>query len=286
MPPSTASRTALLVAAMRARASSRPEALCHDPWAARLAGPDGEAVAQRLHGMPAHLELWVALRTAYLDARVTRYLQPDPPRPARTQVVLLGAGLDTRAARLAAPGVRFFEVDAPSSAADKRARLAALPDYPVDAATYVSCDFAHEDFLSRLVGAGFAPGAPAVLIWEGVVCYLEEPVVRRTLQQIAAGAHPESVLMFDFVGKKMVERRVRHPEDLQLADELSALGEPLRFGVDDVLPLLYEAGFRQVRVTSFDELALNLTGTYDRGRRWRAQGMAEASVAAPIGLPP
>ena len=55
------------------------------------------------------------------------------------------------------------------------------------------------------------------------------------------------------------------------------LGEPFRFGINDPLPLLVEAGFAQVRQTSFDEIALTLTGTYDRERLFRFQHVVEAS---------
>ena len=40
---------------------------------------------------------------------------------------------------------------------------------------------------------------------------------------------------------------------------------------DDVLPLLYEVGFRRVRSLNFDEACLDVTGTYDRDRKFRFQ---------------
>jgi hypothetical protein len=78
----------------------------------------------------------------------------------------------------------------------------------------------------------------------------------------------------------MAEGSSRHPEDQRTGDQLVGLGEPIRWGTNDVLPLLYEEGFRKVHVTSFDEAALNLTGTYDRARKWRFQWLVRASVAA------
>jgi len=43
-----ASRTAIMVAAYRGRASAAPNAICEDPWALRLAGPEGEALSRQL----------------------------------------------------------------------------------------------------------------------------------------------------------------------------------------------------------------------------------------------
>jgi len=274
------SRTALLVAAYRARATLAARPLISDPWAARLAGEEGMELAARMDVHQPHMELWIALRTAYLDRRVQALVARTP---LVKQIVVLGAGFDSRAARFREEGVRFFEVDAPATAVEKQARLRALGDYPVDAATYVSCDFAHDDFVEKLIAAGFDAAAPAVFVWEGVVYYLPEAAVRETLSRLALRMHHESVVLFDFLGKKMVERSGRDVDDVRAAEVVGDLGEPLRFGTNDILPLLVECGFRRVQVTSFDELALALTGTYDRARKWRFQWIAEASVAAAIG---
>jgi methyltransferase (TIGR00027 family) len=265
-----------MVAAYRARASAAESPLIEDPHARALAGDEGMELARRMDaaGQP-HLELWIALRTAFLDDRIDRWTLPRGPA---AQVVILGAGLDTRAARLAREGVRFFEVDRPETQAEKHARLARLAGYPTGAATYVACNFEHDDFLDRLVAGGFDPAAPAVVIWEGVTPYLSERAVRATLRRIATGMDPRTVVLYDFLGRKIVEGDLKHAEDLETRGLVRDLGEPLTWGTNDVLPLLYEEGFRSVRVTSFDEIALARTGTYERARKWRFQWIAECSV--------
>jgi len=202
------------------------------------------------------------------------------PHGATEQVVLLGAGLDTRAARLAHTGVRFFEVDRSESQREKLTRLARLDSYPVAAATYVSCDFEKQDFLDRLVDSGFHLDAPSLFVWEGVTAYLTEPAVRATLRRIATGTHPRSVVAFDHLRRKIVAGEVRDAKDLDSRAFVADLGEPLRFGIDYPLPLLYEEGFRRVRMLTFDEICLDLTGTYDRDRAFRFQGMVLATRAA------
>lgn len=273
MDPRPASTTAVLVAGYRARATARGDALCHDPWAARLAGSEGEHLSRDFDAVQPHMELWIGLRTAHLDARVLAHTRRGPAR----QVVILGSGLDTRAARLAHAGVRFFEVDQAASLADRRRRIAALADYPAEAATQVACDFERDDFLERLLAAGFDAEAPAVIVWEGVSYYLGEPAVRATLGRIATGCHPRTAVLFDLVGKKMAEGSARHADDLATRDHVARFGEPIRWGTNDVLPLLFELGYRRVSVRTFDEVGLNRTGTYDRERKWRFQFLAEAS---------
>jgi methyltransferase (TIGR00027 family) len=268
------SKTAMLVAAYRGRATSRASRVCDDPWAARLAGDEGLALTRRFDAAFEHAELWIALRTAAIDAQVRRFTREH----ARArQVVILGAGLDTRAARLAEPGVRFFEVDHAESQAQKRERLAALDAYPAGAATYVSCDFEREDFLSRLGAAGFTADEPALVVWEGVVYYLSEEAVRGTLRRVASGCAPSTVLVLDYLGKKLVGGNVKDPADLQTRDVVGDLGEPLRFGLDDPVALFAAEGFRHVRTSSFDQICLAHTGTYDRARKFRFQHVAAVS---------
>lgn len=271
----TASKTALLVCGLRARASERPAPICRDPYARALAGDEGLALADRFVATAyAHAETWIAVRTAAIDAALAALVAG---RDAR-QVVILGAGLDARAARLRLPGARFFEVDHAASRADKLRRVAALVDWPADAATHVSCDFAAEDFLDRLVDAGFDVARPAAFVWEGVAMYLDERDVRRTLSRVASGAHPRSAIVLDVLGARFAAKATRRADDDAVHASVEDMGEPVRFGTDDALPLLYEEGFRSVRARSFDELALELTGTYDRARAFRFQHLIVASA--------
>jgi methyltransferase (TIGR00027 family) len=273
---SHASRTARMVAAYRGRASVWASPIINDRWAAALAGADGEHDADVYDSAHAHMELFIAVRTAFLDRRTRQALDEGIG-----QVVVLGAGYDTRAARLAREGVTFFEVDQPSTQRDKLARLGALDGYPVGAATYVPCDFERQDFVAQLRDAGFEPDRPAVFLWEGVVYYLTEEAVRATLRRIAEACHPESRVFFDYVSKRFVAGDVKDEKDLEARDRVASMGEPLRFGINDVLPLLYAEGFRYVRTESFDEACLALTGTYDRSRKFRFQSIAEARVRPP-----
>src|SRR5690606_19094343 len=187
-----ASGTARAVAAMRPEYPAKGSP-CHDPYARALAGEDGEALKAALAASFPPMPFWLACRAAHIDGRVRALTRTID------QVVILGAGLDTRAARLAREGVRFFEVDLPASQAEKLEKVRAIEGYPVEAATYVSCDFEREDFLDRLVASGFDVDRPAFFVWEGVTYYLTEEAVRRTLERIASGAHPRSVLIFDFM---------------------------------------------------------------------------------------
>ena len=274
----TASKTALMVCAYRARASKAAKPLFVDRWAEAIAGAEGEDIARRLDARYPPMELWLTLRVAYLD----RVVGLAVDRLSIRQVVILGAGYDTRAARLPRTGVQFYEVDHPATQARKRGRVAELAGYPVDAARYVACDFERDDAIARLVAGGFDASEPALVIWEGVVPYLTEAAVRATATRLASGLDPRSLVAFDFVGKKFAGGQGLGAADESTRAYVGELGEPIRFGSDDILPLLVGCGFGWVRSLDFNELALELIGDYQRDRMFRFQHIALAAVRPPV----
>ncbi|HET8527103.1 MAG TPA: class I SAM-dependent methyltransferase, partial [Actinomycetota bacterium] len=109
------SESALLTAGWRAMESARPDALFHDPLAARLAGERGLRIAKT---SPAGA--WVvAIRTGLIDAFVRSAISSGIDT-----VINLGAGLDTRPHRMDLPSsLRWVEVDYPSLIDGKTANL-------------------------------------------------------------------------------------------------------------------------------------------------------------------
>jgi methyltransferase (TIGR00027 family) len=249
-----------------------------DPWAEAIAGPEGHDIATRLDARFPPMELWLALRVAYLDRLVGMAVD----RLNIRQVVILGAGYDTRAARLPRAGVRFFEVDHPATQAAKRDKLATLAGYPIDSVTFASCNFEREDPIERLIASGFIATEPALVVWEGVVPYLTEPAVRATATRLATGLDRRSLVAFDFVGKKFAAGQSLSDKDKETRAYVGELGEPIQFGVDDILPLLVDCGFRWVRSLDFNEHSLEILGDNQRERQFRFQHIALASASTPV----
>jgi methyltransferase (TIGR00027 family) len=97
-------------------------------------------------------------------------------------VVILGAGLDTRAYRLAALGtLPIYEVDLPENIAYKRAKLQAWYGSVPAQVALVPLDFDHEDLASRLAAQGYRTEDKTFFIWEAVTQYLSEAGVQKTL---------------------------------------------------------------------------------------------------------
>jgi O-methyltransferase involved in polyketide biosynthesis len=155
-----------------------------------------------------------------------------------------------------------------------------LADYPIDKVVFAGCDFESEgDPIAALVEAGLDPGCPALVIWEGVTPYLSEPAIRATATQIARGLHERSTLVFDYLSKTLAQGENLREADQRVKDQIRDMGEPMRWGTNNPLPLLYECGFRHVRTISFEEACLSLTQSYERERAFRFQSMAVASCA-------
>src|SRR6266480_3585959 len=102
------------------------------------------------------------------------------------QVLILGAGFDSRAWRLPAlRGVSVFEIDHPATSAEKRRRLAV---FGIERANvrFVAVDFERNAMPDALTRSGFDASKPAVVIWEGVTNYLTANAVDETLRWIGS----------------------------------------------------------------------------------------------------
>jgi len=166
-------------------------------------------------------------RQTFFDSVVDRSLADI------SQFVILGAGFDTRAYRLPRDTrVRSFEVDTPKTQAIKREMLRKA-GIDTTGVTFVSADFEKEDWLTRLVDAGFDPKEPALFIWEGVIIYLDREAVEATLRKIA-GTAKGSVVAFDYFTTEPLTSRALYWRYGRAAT--TAAGEPLTFGIDSTPP--------------------------------------------------
>jgi methyltransferase (TIGR00027 family) len=120
-------------------------------------------------------------------------------------VVVLGAGLDTRACRLARHrDVQVFEVDQPVNLARKRAVLARVFGTPPASVRLVPVDFERDDVMAVLAAHGYDPAARTFFVWEGVTQYLTEAAVRATFQQLSRAA-PGSRIDFTYVRADFID---------------------------------------------------------------------------------
>jgi methyltransferase (TIGR00027 family) len=104
-------------------------------------------------------------------------------------VVVLGAGLDTRAYRLAGHSDKpVFEVDQQINVDRKRALLARVFGTVPASVHLAAVDFERDDLMATLASHGYDAGARTFFVWEGVTQYLTEAAVRATFEQLSRAA--------------------------------------------------------------------------------------------------
>jgi methyltransferase (TIGR00027 family) len=119
----------------------------------------------------------VKLRTRYYDDRLDEQLS----RGCR-QVVILGAGLDTRAVRKQSPGATYFDIDNADTVSFKQARLAeAGVEAPI---VFIPGNYITDGLLRLLAANGFDFDMPTYVIWEGNTMYLSRPSILEVLTDL------------------------------------------------------------------------------------------------------
>ncbi|MQA98532.1 MAG: SAM-dependent methyltransferase [Streptosporangiales bacterium] len=197
-------KTALGVAMVRARESLRDNRLFNDPYAQKFLDAAPRAFLEEptsakelaalgpLASLGAVFAFHGVLRTRFFDD----YLLTATTAGC-AQVVLLAAGLDTRALRLPWPGgVRVFELDLPELFAFKEAVLAACDAPPTCERGIVPVDL-RESWTGELATAGFDPTAPTTWLAEGLLLYLTADETAHLLTAVGELSAPGSQLAFE-----------------------------------------------------------------------------------------
>lgn len=252
--PMSTARGVALVRALEMRRPER-ERITSDPyaahfadrwlmWATRLSIATGLSNLMGVEGM---------INFALLRERYVDDLMRSELAGGAAQIVVLGAGFDTRAYRLGRPDVPVFEVDHPDTQADKRRALAGVVDpFPANV-HFVPVDFDIDDLGGKLAAAGYDRTRRTLFVWQGVVPYLTQEGIERTLAVIADNAGLRTLLVFDY---GVAERPGSTGMPAMLDLFTRAMGERTQFG----LPRAELEGFLAARgfaeVSSIDCIAL------------------------------
>jgi methyltransferase (TIGR00027 family)/uncharacterized protein (TIGR02246 family) len=207
------SKTAIVAASLRAIGSKHPDPNFRNPdrLAIEFIGPrerglltefpvdalglDYATALARLSPQDRASVTSMFLRTKHLDATLDQAL-----RDGARQVIILGAGFDSRGYRLRdrLRDVRFIEVDAGPTQDYKKQRVReVLGELPAEV-RYVPMDFTKDDLLTELTKAGYSRTERSLYIWEGVSMYLPEAAVTSTLHFLRDHAAPGSRVVFDY----------------------------------------------------------------------------------------
>jgi methyltransferase (TIGR00027 family) len=203
--------TAAAVARVRSWESQLPEEqrLFEDPYAHLFAGGEAaDEVVQRFLSAPIFRE-HIRLRTRFIDDAVRAAIAAGI-----AQVVNLGVGFDCRTLRLteiAEHHAQVFEIDFGAQLERKAAILGAggiaIPPFAHLIAADFTADF-EGPLTADLIAAGFDVTRPVVIVWEGVLSYLDNVACDRTLRWITSISAEGSRLVFNYPVSRF------HPDDL------------------------------------------------------------------------
>jgi methyltransferase (TIGR00027 family) len=218
--------TARWAAAVRAAESSREDRLFNDPWAAALAGIEGEAW---LAGRSADITLTMTLRTRYFDDFLLRVSGQD----GISQIVLMAAGLDTRAFRLNwTKGIRLYELDQPDVLNYKDEILDSLGVRATCDRRVIHADLT-EPWNKALATTSFDSQKPSCWLLEGFLFYLPNETITQMIEQVTDLAAPGSWMGFDINNSDMLTSSyTRAWVDMQVqmgAPWLGTLDDPEEF---------------------------------------------------------
>jgi methyltransferase (TIGR00027 family) len=238
VPMSPVGGTARWIAAARALETEHDTPLFSDPYARALAGDEGFALLEAMRRAmgpnaptTAGPDLNLSLRTRFLDDGLLNVVRERGIR----QVVLLAAGMDTRAFRLPWPeGVIVYELDRDDVFDAKEPVLAELGAKATAERRVIRVDLATE-WIPALIAAGFRGAGPTAFLIEGLLMYLEPDAADRVMRGVTSIAADNSWIGLDAVNPEMLSS----PFTTTYMNRLADLGAPWKFGLHE--PEMYFA---------------------------------------------
>jgi len=206
-------------------------------------------------------------RTRFIDDAVLQSL-----RDGIRQIVILGAGFDSRAYRLhGIQSAAVFEVDHPATLEMKRKHLREVMAEPPRNVRYIAIDFNQQSLPHVLCDAGLDTRVPTLFLWEGVTNYLSAEAVDAVLRYVSTFPS-RSRLIFTYVHRGALDGSALFEDAPDIVRNVAAIGEPWTFGLDPAevpgylhergLELLRDAGAREYRKECMGPAARRMRG-YD-----------------------
>ena len=233
------SRTAYYTLGVRAADAADAVSLCGDMLAATFMNDEARKIWEEFKSFtPPNVSN--AARHAMIDDHLRGVLAAS----REATVVIIGAGFDTRAFRLA--GGRWFELDEPEIISYKDQRLpAAQSPNPL---TRVPIDFARESLADKLAIVG--PPSNVHVVIEGVLYYLTHQQ-RRALLDTLASQFPHHTVYCDLMRKRMFEKYSK-----EIHQKIVGMGTTFTDMVDDPERLFLDAGYTMTSLASIPATAV------------------------------
>jgi len=262
------------IAIQRFSESLKPEneRICYDPYAVHFISPEilefganhpeeAKAMVEDMERDLPGLSNSILARVRYFDDFTSKSIKEGVE-----QLVIIGAGYDTRAYRIEGliGKVKVFELDHPYTQSFKTEKVEEIFGSIPDHVAYVPIDFESENLGQKLFDYGYDPSKMTLFILEGLIMYIPPEAVDETLKFIVKNSGQNSAIIFDFYPESVVDGTCPLEVGQNIRKFLMELGEPLQFGIEEgiVEKFLSERGFSQIQgVTS-----TNCKRTYFHGK--------------------
>jgi methyltransferase (TIGR00027 family) len=230
--------TAFVVAEFRAEENDAADPLYRDPIVNLFLDEASRRAAARVaSGYPQMCEM-VKIRTRYFDDVLERQLAAGCQ-----QVVVLGAGLDTRALRKPAVDVTYFEIDDAATLTFKRSRL---EHHGIKANTkFIAGNYVTDGLIPLLSRNGFNPDLPTYVIWEGNTMYLPVDTDKVILDQLH-DTLADFQVSFDYLARSVITKTTGEIGLTRMAEGFAEMGAPWVTGFDHIRALARDVRLRVV----------------------------------------
>lgn len=238
------------------------ERICYDPYAVHFISPEiikfgrehpkeAKVKVEQMEKLFPGLSSSIMARVRYFDDFTKKSIEEGIE-----QVVIMGAGYDTRAYRIEElKDIKVFEVDHPGTQSFKIQKIGeifgSLPDHVV----YVPVDFEKDTLGQKLLDNGYDSSKKTLFIMEGLIMYIPPKAVAKTLLFIVENSGKGSHVIFDYYPESVVDGTCKLEIGTNIRNHVAEQGEPLQFGIKEekIEDFLTEFGFSRVQnVTSED----------------------------------
>jgi methyltransferase (TIGR00027 family) len=238
--------TAFVVAEWRAEENAEKAPLYQDPVVGLFLNDETRRAAERVATSFPQARDLVRIRTKYLDDTLAQQL-----RSHYRQVVILGAGLDTRAVRKHSAGVTYFEID---EAPTLKVKQACYEEQGFDVnVKFIPGNYVTDGMIELLITNGFDPHLPTYFIWEGNTMYLPLDCTKQILRELRNHV-TRFRLSFDYMAESVISKTTGDAGITRLVESFANMGAPWLSGIRDVQSLAHEMGLNLIENVRTSEL--------------------------------
>jgi methyltransferase (TIGR00027 family) len=229
--------------------------ICSDPYAIHFIRPEiiefgknnpeeAKKLVEQMEQLLPGLSSSIIARVRYFDDYLKTCL-----KNSIKQLVILGAGYDTRAYRIEELKniIEIYEVDHPSTQKFKKDIIKKLFEND-DHVKYVPIDFETQKIDEELPKYGYRSDLKTLFIMEGLSMYIPQAAVENTLSFIKTNSKKGSSIILDFYPESLANGTNTERIAINIRDYLIKLGEPLKFGIEekDAEKFLKTRGFNNI----------------------------------------